>query len=233
MNLLSLAQLTSIYPLLLIRHTGIPLKGGRSLQMMRRLAAIAVIGALLAAAHASPGFAQGVEATTSTIVIEDSKSVLRTVLRLDLDKPISVAEAKQISASLQQPLAVQAAAPPTGDKLWCWGSIVDQDANGSFDIQYSCHSPRTLAWGWKLKPAVKNIVVGSVSERGLEWWRNGGFAGQNAPHVVPPDYHFHGTMKPVYRNDDVDYQGYITFRHNVGSGGTGSVSMAGSVVLQN
>ncbi len=48
---------------------------------------------------------------------------------------------------------------------------------------------------------------------------------------MPSDYTLHGTMNPVYVNDILDYQDYLTFRHNIGSGGTASVTFAGSVRL--
>lgn len=198
----------------------------------RNYSAIILAGMLAAVTLAtSPAHAES--ATVSEITVSDNAGPTKSVLTLTFDKPIREAEADKIEAGLRadgpSPVRVQA----TGDKMWCWGSIVDQDANASFDIQYSCNSPRTLAWGLKLKPAVQRIVVGNVSEGGLTWWRNLAYAGKNAPHTVPPSYLFHGTMNPVYAGNDIDYQDYLTFRHNVGSGGTGSVTWAGSVVLQN
>lgn len=38
-------------------------------------------------------------------------------------------------------------------------------------------------------------------------------------------------MKPVYNNDIVDYQDYLTWRHNIGPGGTAAVTFAGSIGL--
>ena len=38
-------------------------------------------------------------------------------------------------------------------------------------------------------------------------------------------------MKPVYNSDTVDYQDYLTWRHNIGPGGTAAVTFAGSVGL--
>lgn len=199
---------------------------------VKRFAATFLAGILAAATlAASPAYAES--ATVSEITIRDDAGPTTSVLTLSFEKPISEKEADRVEAGLRADGASSLQVQATGDKLWCWGSIVDQDSNASFDIQYSCNSPRTLAWGLKLKPAVQRIVVGNVSEGGLTWWRNLAYAGKNAPHTVPPSYLFHGTMNPVYAGNDIDYQDYITFRHNVGSGGTGSVTWAGSVVLQN
>ncbi len=71
--------------------------------------------------------------------------------------------------------------------------------------------------------------MGNITETGLSWWRKGAAMPQNAPHVVPPSYTLHGSMTPVPYNSRVEYQDYITFRHNVGSGGTASVTWAGRV----
>lgn len=85
-----------------------------------------------------------------------------------------------------------------------------------------------MPWGYEISAAVQAIIVSNVKERGLSWWRDGAFAGQNSPHTVPGDYHFHGNMSPVYSGNEVDYNDYFTFRHNIGSGGTGSISLAGT-----
>ncbi|MEU7474288.1 hypothetical protein AB0A94_38445 [Streptomyces sp. NPDC044984] len=62
--------------------------------------------------------------------------------------------------------------------------------------------------------------MGNINEKGLRWWRNGSFAGQSAPHSVPPNYQIHGTMKPLYAKNRIEYQDYITWRCNIGPGGT-------------
>ncbi|WP_018687190.1 hypothetical protein [Actinokineospora enzanensis] len=65
----------------------------------------------------------------------------------------------------------------------------------------------------------------------MRWWRNSYVQPKNSPHNVPKNYIFHGTFNPVYGSDHLDYQDYFTFRHNVGSGGTGSLTIAGAVDL--
>ncbi len=135
--------------------------------------------------------------------------------RFTFDKEISQGEAERIRASLvgsaQQPALSPAAL--NGAAMWCGSHISDGDTNGNFDIQYFCGSTRTLPWGFRIAAAIRAIIVGNVNETGLRWWRNGYPQAQNAPHIVPPDYQFH--------------------RHNVGPGGTGTLTFAGLVELKN
>lgn len=76
---------------------------------------------------------------------------------------------------------------------------------------------------------MRAIVVGNVNETGLRWWRNGAAMPQNSPHLVPANYLFHGSMTYATRGSTIDYQDYMTFRHNVGPGGTASITWAGRV----
>lgn len=171
--------------------------------------------------------AQG-NATVRSLVVESSDQFLRSRVQLDFDVPVTQAQADQLRRSLVSPVSAVPA-----DIMLCGSRISRGDANGYFDIAYQCGTRRTLPWGFQLSNAVQAIVVSNVTERGLEWWRNGAFAGQNAGHVAPKDYRFHGNMGPVYAGNHIDYQDYLTFRHNVGSGGTGSVTFAGGVDLRN
>ncbi|WP_256375766.1 hypothetical protein [Actinopolyspora erythraea] len=38
-------------------------------------------------------------------------------------------------------------------------------------------------------------------------------------------------MKKVWVHNNIDYQDYLTFRHNIGPGGTASVTFAGTLDL--
>ncbi|BFU44701.1 hypothetical protein KRMM14A1004_29380 [Krasilnikovia sp. MM14-A1004] len=188
-----------------------------------------MIAALLSAVTAAPAQAISRDSRVKTLVIAaNAGDSFHSTLRLNFDSPISQQQAAAITSAMAGPTVT-----PTGESMWCLGYISRNDANSTFYIQYNCGSPRTLTWGWKLSASLQSVIVSSVSEIGLQWWRNGAFAGQNAPHVVPKDYTIHGTMNPVYAGNDIDYQDYATFRHNVGTGGTGSVSWAGSVILRN
>ncbi len=85
-----------------------------------------------------------------------------------------------------------------------------------------CH--RHPAWGG---------ANSTINERGLAWWRNGTRMPSNTGHIVAPSYHPHGTMAPVYARNHVDFQDYITWRHNVGPGGTSALTFAGHIQLTN
>jgi len=52
----------------------------------------------------------------------------------------------------------------------------------------------------------------------------------NSPHPeTPKDYTLHGNMRGATPNSKIQYQDYMTFRHNVGPGGTGSIVFSGEV----
>lgn len=148
-------------------------------------------------------------------------------LTLTFDESISAAKAEEVRKSLAGDQKVNARA--SGTPMWCGGKWSSGDVNGSWTIGYQCGSSRTLPWGYQPSAA----VLGYVSESGLDRWRNGSFAGHLAPHVEPPDYHFHGATKPVYVGNDIDYRDLSAYRHTIGSGGTAKLSVAESVVLQN
>ena len=52
---------------------------------------------------------------------------------------------------------------------------------------------------------------------------------QNRPHVEAKDYIFHGNMRGANPGSKIQYQDYMTFRHNIGRGGTGSIFWSGEV----
>lgn len=192
---------------------------------------IAALLVVVAALTGSPAFAKSdKDAVVSHIVVTDASAGVTITLSLDFDRPLSAAAAETARTSLGDDTFATMA---SGDPIWCGGRISRGDSNGYFDIAYQCGSTRTLPWGFQIHNNIRAIIVSNVTEIGMSWWRNGSFAGQNAPHTVPSDYLFHGTFNPVYAGNDIDYNDYMTFRHNVGSGGTGSLSIAGSVVLQN
>jgi len=168
------------------------------------------------------------DTSVKSITIVSGGAVDRVTLSLTFDKGISQVEATKLRSSLAGSMV-----PSYGVDFWCWGSMDVPDGNGTFSIQYNCGSPRTLPWGYQISAAVQAIIVSPVTEAGLRWWRNSYFAGQNSNHTVPASYILHGTMNPVWATDEVSYQDYMTFLHDVGGGGTGSISFAGGVNLQN
>lgn len=170
-------------------------------------------------------------ADVSEISIESvSADGSRATLELGFDSPISQVEAGEVRERLGSEPPVQRA--QALDRLTCQNNLDRSDSNGSWTLQYACFVDyAVLNWGFRLSPANQATVVGPVNEDGLRWWRNSIEQPKNAPHVVPADYLFHGTMKPVYNGDIVDYQDYLTWRHNIGPGGTAAVTFAGSVGL--
>jgi len=174
-------------------------------------------------ALASADRLDGTNGRTDVALVEDGESVTTTARAALLTRPTVQPEAAT--------LAVSAAA--TGVPLSCGNGLATSDSNGRLTLDYACHlTPKRLFWSYKLSATVRKIVVGPVSESGLRWWRNGASQPQNAPHVEGAAYLFHGTMKPVPLKSDVDYQDVLTFRHNIGSGGTARVVWAGSVVTK-
>jgi hypothetical protein len=115
--------------------------------------------------------------------------------------------------------------------LSCGNQKVETDQNGRLALDYRCElTPKRVWWSYKLSTAIQSIVVGTVQEMGLRWWKDGVSQPQNAPHSEGAAYNFHGTMNPTPIGSLLDYQDVFTFRHNVGSGGTAQVVFAGSVL---
>lgn len=159
-----------------------------------------------------------------------SADSLKSTLELSFDAPIAQPEADQIRQQMTSEPPVQRA--QVADRLACQTHLDRSDSNGSWTLQYQClEDYGILNWGFRLSPTNQATVVGSVTEDGLRWWRNSVEQPKNSPHVVPADYLFHGSMRPVYNGDVVDYQDYLTWRHNIGPGGTAAVTFAGSVGL--
>lgn len=154
----------------------------------------------------------------------------QSTLELSFDEPLSQSEAEQIRQQMTSDAPVQRTQEV--ERLACRTNLDRSDSNGNWTLQYQCLEDfAILNWGYRLSPANQATVVGSVTEDGLRWWRNSIEQPKNSPHIVPADYLFHGSMRPVYNGDIVDYQDYLTWRHNIGPGGTAAVTFAGSVGL--
>jgi hypothetical protein len=180
------------------------------------------------------GLAGEILGAVDSVVVEMDTPAGHSTLSLAFDKAVSRDEADRFRTSLvtSAPQSQVSPAALNGAPLWCGSYISDGDSNGYFSIQYFCGGTSTLPWGFQISTAVKAIIVSSVNEAGLSWWRNGYVQAQNAPHVVPKDYQFHGTMQPVWARDKVTYQDFMTFRHNLGPGGTGTLTFYGAVELK-
>lgn len=111
--------------------------------------------------------------------------------------------------------------------IYCGFSYGWSDSQGTFTLQRQC-GVNKAPWGYKISPALQSIAASSVNEAGMQWWRNGTYMPQMAPHVAPASYVFHGTFT-VKMGDYLDYQDVFTFRHNMGSGGTVRIVIYGQV----
>ncbi|WP_213456036.1 hypothetical protein [Rhizomonospora bruguierae] len=77
---------------------------------------------------------------------------------------------------------------------------------------------------------MQSIITSTVTEQGMDWWRNYTAMSRRAPHVVSKDYQFHGTFKPVDDNDLITYGDYFYFTVRVnGNTGAGSLHVWGEL----
>jgi hypothetical protein len=183
-------------------------------------------GMVVTTTQASPTMVSTIKVTSSS-----PDGQFDTIVTLNFDKPIDAKRADQYSRQLTAAAAHSRVAAQLGPAyISCDGSGDWSDSNGHLSMQYTCLSNRaTLAWGFTVSPGLQAIIVSNISEQGLSWWLNGKSMLRNGPHNVPKYYQIHGSMTGASPESTVDYQDYITFRHNVGSGGTGSIAWAGRV----
>lgn len=167
----------------------------------------------------------------SVLKVQDGHSTLV----LKFDKPISKVKADGLARSLESVGQSQAdqseGARRAADIMFCSTGRSYTDSNGTLSLQRSCPY-RNLQWGYKISSGVQAIIVSNVNETGLWYWINGVRQSRNSPHNVAKNYNFHGTMSNISNNRTVQYQDYMTFRHNVGSGGTGSITFAGEIATR-
>lgn len=194
---------------------------------MARSLAASIAGLLLALFLVPLAQAAPVE-TVSVLKVQDDHATLV----LNFDKPISRVKAEGVAARLesigQSEAGTSAEARRAGDIMFCSTGRSYTDSNGTLSLQRSC-TGRTLAWGYKISSGVQAIIVSNVNETGMWYWINGTRQSRNSPHNEPKNYNFHGSFSNISNNQTIQYQDYMTFRHNVGSGGTGSITIAGQV----
>ncbi|EPE34283.1 hypothetical protein GLAREA_09977 [Glarea lozoyensis ATCC 20868] len=168
--------------------------------------------------------------TSITIPPSNTTNNYGETLKLDFDAPIDPGVVDESLKSLfksEESTLVRRLGPTY---FSCEGSADYSDSNGKLSLQYTCSSKYYLAWGFRISAPVQKIIAGLVSERGLAWWRNGIKMPMNAPHpLVSKNYIFHGTMTGANPDTIVEYNDYITFRHNIGPGGSGSIYWQGKV----
>ncbi|MFI0370982.1 hypothetical protein ACH35V_24195 [Actinomadura sp. 1N219] len=202
---------------------------------MRSLIAIAAMGVLLIGglfATAPASAAVGAD-NVKSITIEGGDSDHRSKLVIKFPGAgLSKSKASGLRHALTRG---QVRNQRLADVLQCGQKIGRMDNNGYFSIALYCGAPgtSTLPWGYKISPELRAIITGLVAERGMAWWQNGQARPWNAPHVVSPDYQFHGTLGPVWWGDDIDYNDFYVFRVNVGGQtGTGTLTTAGTVQVR-
>jgi hypothetical protein len=182
------------------------------------LGVLAICGQLLGiGSHAIAGTAS--PATVTTVVAESSgfKAVL------EFDHPVSAGQAQALQAGLRAPVAAM---------LQCNRYYEFYDSNGRYTIQHACGS-QFAPWSFRMSANIQAIVFGNVSERGLMWKVNGRTMSMQSPHVVAASYLFHGTYNSITANANIQYQDVFTFRHNLGTGGTATLTMTGDHTFTN
>jgi hypothetical protein len=154
----------------------------------------------------------------------------KTVLDLKFDRPVNSKEVEGYVNSLRRSQSVAVSKIQLGPAyLSCGGSGNWSDSNGTLNLQYTCSTRDTIAWAFRISPAVQAIVVGTVFEEGLSWSVNGRAMPKNAPHPAAASYLFHGSMTGATRNSTIDYRDRLSFRHRVGPGGPAAITWSGRV----
>jgi hypothetical protein len=102
------------------------------------------------------------------------------------------------------------------DPSW---NFSDKDGTGDEQINFSSN---TQQWGYTLSAAVQALVVGNVSENADLY--HGSTRTNFGPHVVIPNYIFHGSSGGISTSGTYANTILITFKCNVGVNCTGSVS---------
>ena len=183
---------------------------------------------------------------TSLTVVEDDSEVASTVLSLGFAEPINQRELREAVAAvggdptsvvIDGPAAtasgnstgeVGAMAGPSGQGLPCGSGNTWYDSNGKFNLQHQC-GWTTVPWSWTMNSNLHPTVVGTVYERGMDWWKNGVKQPRQAPHTDAwPNYIFHGTFSGSPTGTRIAYEDVITWRHNVAGGGTATLRLAGN-----
>lgn len=204
------------------------------MQLLNTVFYLSAIPSMVAAAALPSSEAGDVAARSSKFVRSitapsNASSEFSATIELKYDEPTDPVVARQHVDDI-----IQGGSSPIERRLGpaylsCEGSGDYSDTNGKLSLQYTCTPSYPIAWGFKVSALVQKIIVGNINEQGLSWWRNGVRMPQNAPHSVYKGYLIHGTMTGANPNSKIQYQDYITFRHNLGSGGTGSIAWSGEV----
>lgn len=203
---------------------GMPMKNNRSHRPAGRSGRLAVT---LLCTLLSPGFfaptAMAAEAPASIRTISVSSArpdgVILTYTKI-LDAPVTQRESNQIWQQMSQQLAQQEL-PEAGNPFQSFQIACGREAEqnepkqGKLNLRLQCFPTyAVLNWGFKLASALQATAKDVVSEDGMTYFRNRSFGGKGSPHRVAPDYHFHGTMNPVFVRDHIDFQDTFKWRND-------------------
>lgn len=114
--------------------------------------------------------------------------------------------------------------------IYCDEGNAWSDADGTFSLQRACGSDKA-PWTFYLSAGLQSICVdGTYIERGMKWVLNGVTKPMQAAHLAGTVcyYKFHGTFT-VSKGDLMSYNDVVSFHHNVGSGGTATLTIYGNV----
>lgn len=155
------------------------------------------------------------------------RQVRDVVAQIGGDPDSVVVDGQSATASMEPGDEMVAMAGPTGQGPPCGSGNTWFDSQGTFNLQHQC-GWTTVPWSWKMKSTLQASVVGAVSERGMDWWKNGVKQARQAPHLnYPANYTFHGTFSGAPTGTRIAYENMVSWRHNTAGGGNAVVSLGG------
>jgi hypothetical protein len=220
--------------------------------MHTRKVLLAIVTALAGTAMSISAAAATPQDAIDTVVVDGRDSDLT----LEFDVPVSSAEAREIVTDLPGDesyvfamnettmIATSTDPAPSAEKngigssasasaiqqIYCGQSYGFGDSNGYYTVQRQC-GVKLAPWGYRLSASAQSICVpGTVTESGMNWTKNGATMPRNAAHAnYPCGYQFHGTYNPVQAGDTITYSDKLVFRHILGTGGTATVRISGTM----
>lgn len=187
-----------------------------------------------------PG-ASAATAQESQIVVVHGTETADSTLKITFDAPLTAEAARQIESSLAESPKMQTfsnPAPPlvhgpaVNQSISCKiGNYRFSDTNGAFQIRNNC-TYNNANWSYQISSFLRAQITSNVSESGLVWYKAGVLQGKNAPHTVPANYFFHGTMSNVRNYDMITYGDQLSFRVLInGRAGSAVLTIGGTVKM--
>ncbi|WP_159705625.1 hypothetical protein [Arthrobacter sp. 18067] len=205
----------------------------------------AIIGVFTALGLLLLGVAPSAQADSTqgsqVLVVNDSTPAADSTLEIVFDEPLSKESARDVQSSLADKPLIQPrsnVAPPLvhgpalNQNISCKiGNYRFSDTNGAFQIRNNC--PYNNAnWSYQISSLLRGKITSNVSESGLVWYKAGVRQGKNAPHTVPANYYFHGTMSNVRNYETVTYGDQLSFRVLIaGRAGSAVLTIGGTVKM--